>query len=197
VVLAERRGTGGSLLPASVPALMLTYVRQINSAIPEADRQPRELVVRALRHLAQASEEKLFRPRAVRRDLALRALALASAELEAEEGSQLSPDSAALRLVLDPLADYLAALGWLRQMDRQGDGAWEVFLEHTLPARASEGAALAQGFQRALYDGAVHAADPAVLGLEIEPQVVAKLAERAAIDPARIPWSGSGAACGG
>jgi formylglycine-generating enzyme required for sulfatase activity len=209
VVLAERRGAGGSLLPASVPALMLTYVRQINGAIPEAIRQPRELVVRALQHLAQASEEKLFRPRAVRRDLALRALALASAErkgMEAEEGSHLprggvellrylverlllleeSPDGAALRLVLDPLADYLAALGWLRQLDREGGGAWEVFLENTLPARGSEGAALAQGFLRALYDCAVHAADPAVLGLEIDPQVVAKLAERAAIDPARI-----------
>ena len=209
VVLAERRGAGGSLLPASVPALMLTYVRQINDAIPEADRQPRELVVRALQHLAQASEEKLFRPRAVRRALALRALAVASAEregMEAEEGSQLprggvellrylverlylveeSPDGAALRLVLDPLADYLAALGWLRQLDREGDGAWEVFLEQTLPDRGSERAALAQGFLRALYDSAVHAADPAVLGLEIEPQVVAKLAERAAIDPARI-----------
>ena len=209
VVLAERRGTGGSLLPASVPALMLTYVRQINGAIPEADRQPRELVVRALQHLAQASEENLFRPRAVRRDLGLRALALASAEregMEAEEGSQLprggvellrylverlylveeSPDAAALRLVLDPLADYLAALGWLRQLAREDDSGWEVFLEQTLPARGSEGAALAQGFLRALYDSAVHAADPAVLGLEIEPPVVAKLAERAAIDPVRI-----------
>jgi len=209
VVLAERRGAGGSLLPASVPALMLTYVRQINGAIPEAVRQPPELVVRALQHLAQASQEKLFRPLAVRRDLALRVLALASAEregMEAEEGSQLprgglellrylverlylveeSPDGAAMRLVLDPLADYLAALGWLRQLDREGDGDWQTFLEQTLPARGSEGAALAQGFLRALYDCAVHAADPAVLGLEIEPRVVASLAERAAIDPARI-----------
>jgi len=209
VVLAERRGAGGSLLPASVPALMLTYIRQINAAIPEADRQPRELVVRALQHLAQASEERLFRPRAVRREVALRALARASAEregMEAEEGSHLprggvellrylvdrlllveeSPDGEALRLVLDPLADYLAALGWLRQLDREGDGAWEEFLTKTLPAKGSEDAALAQGFLRALYDSAVHAADPAVLGLEIEPPVVAKLAERAAIDPARI-----------
>ena len=97
-----------------------------------------------------------------------------------------SPDGAALRLVLDPLADYLAALGWLRQLDREGDGAWETFLEQTLPARGSEGAALAQGFLRALYDCAVHAADPAVLGLEIEPPVLARLAQRAAIDPARI-----------
>ncbi|MFI0403997.1 MAG: formylglycine-generating enzyme family protein, partial [Cyanobium sp.] len=209
VVLAERRGAGGSLLPASVPALMLTYVRQINAAIPELDRQPRELVVRALQHLAQASEERLFRPRAVRREVALRALARASAEregMEAQEGSHLprggvellrylvdrlllveeSPDGEALRLVLDPLADYLAALGWLRQLDREGDGAWEEFLAKTLPAKGSEDAALAQGFLRALYDCAVHAADPAVLGLEIEPPVVAKLAERAAIDPARI-----------
>ncbi len=209
VVLAERRGAGGALLPASVPALMLTYVRQINAAIPEAERQPRELVVRALQHLAQCSEDTLFRPRTVRREVALRALARASAEMEGTEGSEESgqprnglellrylvdrlmlveesPDGQSLRLVLDPLADYLAALGWLRQLDREGDGAWDGFLEQSLPAIGSEGAALAQGFLRALYDSAVHAADPAVLGLEIEPQVLARLAERAAIDPQRI-----------
>jgi len=209
VVLAERRGAGGALLPDSVPALMLTYVSQINAAIPEADRQPSELVVRALQHLAQAqaSEGKEFRPKHVRRPLALRALAQASAEregMEGEEGSHLprdgvellrylverlklvaeAADGASLKLVLDPLADYLAALGWLRQLDREGDGAWESFLEHTLPVPGSEKASLALGFQRALYDSAVHANK--VLGLEIEPQVVAKLAERAAIDPARI-----------
>jgi hypothetical protein len=98
VVLAERHGAGGSLPPASVPALMLTYVRQINGAIPEADRQPRELVVRALQHLAQASEEKLFRPRAVHRDLALRALALASAERERGGGPGPGFPAGALRL---------------------------------------------------------------------------------------------------
>ena len=209
VVLFERRGAGGGVLPTSVPALMLTYVRKINDTIPDAERQPPELVVRALQHLAQASEGELFRPRAVRRELALRALARASAEREgreAEEESSLprggvellrylvdrlqlveeSPDGEALRLVLDPLADYLAALGWLRQLDREGDGAWDRFLEHTLPAAGSEAAALAQGFLRALYDSAVHAGDPAVLGLEVPSAVVAQLAERAAIDPERI-----------
>jgi formylglycine-generating enzyme required for sulfatase activity len=209
VVLAERRGGGGSLLPASVPALMLTYVRQINGAIPEAERQPPELVVRALQHLAQASEEKLFRPRPVLRNPAQLALALACAEWEGREDEEESRrpsggvellnylverlmlverigDGESLRVVLDPLADYLAALGWLRQLDREGDGAWVRFLEQTLPAPGSQGEALAQGFLRALYDSAVHSADPAVLGLEIEPQVLARLAERAAIDPQRI-----------
>ena len=209
VVLFERRGAGGGVLPTSVPALMLTYVRKINDTIPDAERQPPELVVRALQHLAQASEGELFRPRAVRRELALRALARASAEREgreAEEESSLprggvellrylvdrlqlveeSPDGEALRLVLDPLADYLAAQGWLRQLDREGDGAWDRFLEHTLPSAGSEAAALAQGFLRALYDSAVHAGDPAVLGLEVPPVAVARLAERAAIDPQQI-----------
>ena len=209
VVLAERRGADGSLLPASVPALMLTYVRQINGAIPDTERQPPELVVRALQHLAQASEERLFRPRAVPLQLALEVLAQASAEREGREGEapsrlphrgvellrylvdrlllvEESPDGEALRLVLDPLADYLAALGWLRQLDREGDGAWDRFLAQTLPAPGSEGEALAQGFLRALYDSAVHAADPAVLGLEVAPAVVARLAERAAIDPQRL-----------
>ena len=188
---------------------MLTYVRQINAAIPEPERQPQQLVVRALQHLAQASEERLFRPRAVRREVALRALARASAERqgrEAEEGSHAPcdgvelrkylverlclveeiSDGETLRLMLDPLADYLAALGWLRQLDGEGDGAWERFLEHTLPAKGSEAEVLARGFLRALYDSAVHAADPAVLGLEVSQERVARLAERAAIDPERI-----------
>ncbi|MFN9545832.1 MAG: hypothetical protein ACK6AD_02000, partial [Cyanobacteriota bacterium] len=209
VVLAERRGGGGSLLPASVPALMLTYIRQINAAIEEEQRQPPQLVVRALQHLAQASEEALFRPRAVRREAALRALVRARAERQgmgAEAGGQPPRDGEPLldylvkrlllveeasdgedvRLVLDPLADYLAALGWLRQLDHGADGAWDQFLEHTLPAAGSERAALAQGFLRALYDCALHVADPAVLGLELEPSLVARLAERASIDPARI-----------
>jgi formylglycine-generating enzyme required for sulfatase activity len=207
VVLAERRGAGGSLLPASVPALMLTYIRQINSGIEEERRQPRELVVRALQHLAQASEDRLFRPRAVRRDVAMRAIARAIAEREGsgEEGVQPrdggellrylverlllvteSPDGEALHLVLDPLADYLAALGWLRQLDREGDGAWDHFFDHTLPSAGTDQAALAQGFLRALYDSALHAWDPTVLGLELEPAMVARLAERASIDPARI-----------
>ena len=209
VVLAERRGPGGSLLPASVPALMLIYVRQINGAIPEAERQPPELVVRALQHLARESEAELFRPRAVRREKAQSALALACAESagredEAESRRQSGGvellrylverlllvegfgDGESFRLVLDPLADYLAALGWLRQLAREGDGAWERFLGHTLPASGSEAAALARGFLRALYDCAVHGADRAVLGLEVPPAVVARLAERAAIDPQRI-----------
>ena len=45
VVLFERRGAGGGVLPTSVPALMLTYVRKINDTIPDAERQPPELVV--------------------------------------------------------------------------------------------------------------------------------------------------------
>jgi formylglycine-generating enzyme required for sulfatase activity len=209
VVLAERRGTGESLLPASVPALMLTYVRQINGAIDEPQRQPPELVVRALQHLSQCSETKLFRPGPVQRQIALAALARASAEMDGTEGSeqsvqpnnggellkylvhrlmlvQLMRDGQSLCLVLDPLADYLAALGWLRQLDRAGGDAWQEFLAQTLPAPGSEGAALAQGFLRALYDSAVHAADRAVLGLEVPPQLVAQLAERASINQEEI-----------
>ncbi|MFM7640063.1 MAG: hypothetical protein ACKO45_00670 [Cyanobium sp.] len=209
VVLAERRGGGGSLLPASVPALMLTYIRQINDAIEEERRQPPQLVVRALQHLAQASEEALFRPRAVRREVALRALVRACAERQgmgAEAGDQPpregeplldylmkrlllveeASDGEDVRLALDPLADYLAALCWLRQLDHGADGAWDQFLAHTLPAAGSERAGLAQGFLRALYDCASHAADPAVLGLELERSLLARLAERASIDPERI-----------
>lgn len=58
-------------------------------------------------------------------------------------------DGKSFRLVLDPLADDLAARGWLRQLDREGDGAQDPFLAQALPAAGSEAAALAQGFLRA------------------------------------------------
>ncbi len=92
----------------TVPLAKSSTVRQINRAIPEAQRQPPQLVVRVLQHLAQAGKGELFRPRAVWRQQAQRSL----------------------------------ALGWLRQLDREGEGAWERFLEQTLPAVHRQSAAL-------------------------------------------------------
>ncbi|MFN7900846.1 MAG: SUMF1/EgtB/PvdO family nonheme iron enzyme [Synechococcaceae cyanobacterium] len=206
-VLAERIGEGVGVLPDSVPKLMLTYVRQVNATIPEADSQEQELVVRALQLLAQAAETELFRPGWVGRREALQALARAMAERQGTDGErerelasdglplleylvkrlqlvEEASDGLDLRLVFDPLADYLAALAWLRQLDREGPAAWERFLAQTLPAPGSEEADLALGFLRALYDSAYHA--PKVLGLKIPPELLAQLAQRAAIDPERI-----------
>jgi formylglycine-generating enzyme required for sulfatase activity len=212
VVLRNRQEAGGVLEPQSVPALMVTYVNQINENITEANRQPKELVVRALQHLAKASEstpQAPFRPQWVDRHVALQALTRAMDErqgrepeqtsAQAAEGVELlrylvdrlvlveeSDDGEKLRLLLDPLADYLAARGWLRQLDREGDVGWQSFLKDILPAPGTEAEKLARGFLRALYDCAVNANDRAVLGQRISQKLEAQLAERAAIDPDRI-----------
>jgi formylglycine-generating enzyme required for sulfatase activity len=212
VVLRNRQEAGGVLEPQSVPALMVTYVNQINENITEADRQPKELVVRALQHLAKASEstpQAPFRPQWVDRRVALQALTRAMDErqgrepeqtsAQAAEGGELlrylvdrlvlveeSDDGEKLRLLLDPLADYLAARGWLRQLDREGDAGWQSFLKDILPAPGTEAEELARGFLRALYDCAVNANDRAVLGQRISQKLEAQLAKRAAIDPDRI-----------
>jgi formylglycine-generating enzyme required for sulfatase activity len=206
VVRSKRQEAGSSLLPASVPALMISYVRQINARISETKQESIALVLRSLQYLAKTSEDN-FQPRQVSREKVLEALNNAVVE---QDSSLLPQDQksravelleyletklqivkhvgagADLRLQLDPLTDYLAAMWWLRHLHNKGDGGWDCFLNQTLPAPKSEGASLAQGFLRALYDSAVHAADPAVLGLEVPPTVVARLAERAAIDPEQI-----------
>ena len=206
VVRSKREEAGSSLLPASVPALMISYVRQINARISEAKQVSIALVLRSLQYLAKASEVN-FQPRQVSREKVLEALSTAVVE----QASSLLPEEqrrkavelleyletklqivkhvgagADLRLQLDPLTDYLAAMWWLRHLHSKDDRAWDCFLNQTLPAPESEGASLAQGFLRALYDSAVHAADSAVLGLEVPAAVVAQLAERAAIDPGQI-----------
>jgi formylglycine-generating enzyme required for sulfatase activity len=97
-----------------------------------------------------------------------------------------SPDGQTVRIVLDPLADYLAALGWLRLLEGEGQGAWGSFLVNNFSEKGNQDPALSQGFPRALYDSAVNAADPAVLGMAVPSAVLERLAEWAAIEPERI-----------
>jgi formylglycine-generating enzyme required for sulfatase activity len=134
------------LLAGSVPQLMLSYVRRIDTPADPVQRQragltiDRDLVQRALKRLALASHqqegvdgEPAYQPREFSRGLAKATLMLAEPDglamtaLKAEALlaylSELrllihpGEDTSELRFPLDPLADYLAALARLEVLE--------------------------------------------------------------------------------
>ncbi|MFM8976252.1 MAG: DUF4062 domain-containing protein, partial [Vulcanococcus sp.] len=134
------------LLAGSVPQLMLSYVRRLDTPADPGQRDragltiDRDLVQRALKRLALASHrqagadgEPAYQPQAFSRGLAKASLqldepdglAMTAQEAEAVVGylSELrllihpGEDTSELRFPLDPIADYLAALAQLEVLE--------------------------------------------------------------------------------
>lgn len=137
------------LLAGSVPQLMLSYVRRLDTPVDPSQRErggltiDGERVQRALKCLALASHRQLggdgepaYQPREFSRALAKDTLQKPEPdglELRADEAEGLlgylaerrllvhpGADSSELRFPLDPLADYLAALLQLEVLERMG-----------------------------------------------------------------------------
>ncbi|MFN9661769.1 MAG: NACHT domain-containing protein, partial [Cyanobacteriota bacterium] len=137
------------LLAGSVPQLMLSYVRRLDTPADPVQREragltiDRDLVQRALKRLALASHqqegvagEPAYQPREFSRGLAKTTLMLAEphglamtalgAEALLAYLSELrllihpGEDTSELRFPLDPLADYLAALARLEVLESLG-----------------------------------------------------------------------------
>jgi formylglycine-generating enzyme required for sulfatase activity len=145
VIANRQRG----LLAGSVPQLMLSYVRRLDTPVEPSQRQrggltiDGERVQRALKCLALASHRQLggdgepaYQPREFSRALAKITLQKAEPEgleLTAAAAEALlgylgdrrllvhpGEDSSELRFPLDPLADYLAALAQLEVLETKG-----------------------------------------------------------------------------
>jgi formylglycine-generating enzyme required for sulfatase activity len=143
VIANRQRG----LLAGSVPQLMLSYVRRLDTPVDPCQRQRAGLTIDAervqwaLKCLALASHRQMggdgeptYQPREFSRALAKQTLqqpepeglGLRAAESEgvlaylAERRLLVNPgeDSSELRFPLDPLADYLAALAQLELLER-------------------------------------------------------------------------------
>ena len=178
------------LLAGSVPQLMLSYVRRIDTPADPVQRERagltinRDLVQRAFKRLALASHqqegvdgEPAYQPREFSRGLAKATLklpepdglAMTDQETEAllaylsELRLLVHPgeDTSELRFPLDPLADYLAALAKIENLELLSrsvgqEVAWEGFLE-VLEQRQAKGEDLsrARGFVLALRDAAL------------------------------------------
>ncbi|MFM7550165.1 MAG: SUMF1/EgtB/PvdO family nonheme iron enzyme, partial [Cyanobacteriota bacterium] len=216
-VIAKQDGQG--VLAASVPELMLGYVHRISAVVPQAERREGGVAIetlwvqRALMALALASHRQgppgrpRLQPLSFRRELALQALATVPGLEEPGRREALlayllrlrllhhpGQDRSELRLALDPLADYLAALRQLELLE-QGDSGeegseagvsvscpWDDFLGQ-LEARPAEELALMRGFLLALRDGCQERMERPRGAAVIPPEVVDRLGRLAGLDP--------------
>jgi formylglycine-generating enzyme required for sulfatase activity len=177
-VIANR---GQGLLAGSVPELMLSYVSRVHSLSDPEQQQRTEMVIdeptvlKALKVLALASHRQeensqpLFRPLVFSAEMAERALGASEgmglANLEQRRAllrylvdlkllHQTRVHTGELRFLLDPLADYLAALRQLELLEAEPVAArnsWDVFLGE-LAHRPVEDRKLMRGFLLALRD---------------------------------------------
>lgn len=126
--LIESKRSAGDLsqaLPGDVPALVVAYLADLNSSIP--DRRPLERVTEDVLALAWACVAEDFIPRPCERGTAIQALAQideAEPDLRLEYIQQrlrlLESQTGlftAIRFTLDPLAEYWAALHVLRSFE--------------------------------------------------------------------------------
>jgi formylglycine-generating enzyme required for sulfatase activity len=164
-MINERRGAGG-ILPDSVPRLMLSYLTQLNRAIEPANKREDRMVQRDAKAVAWACLQNTYRPNWINTEAAIAALArVEDNTAEARYGylkDRLlflqSPDPGdRTRVILDPLAEYLAAAYLVEQLSQQPDpgAAWEEFLSQTLPAKLAKtesDATQVKGFILALRD---------------------------------------------
>ncbi|MFZ4641563.1 MAG: SUMF1/EgtB/PvdO family nonheme iron enzyme, partial [Nodosilinea sp.] len=147
-MIQERRGAGG-ILPDSVPRLMLSYLTQLNRAIEPANKREDRMVQRDAKAVAWACLQNTYRPNWINTEAAIAALARVEDNTAAARYGYLkdrllflqSPDPGdRTRVILDPLAEYLAAAHLVEQLSQQPDpgAAWEQFLSQTLPAKLTK-----------------------------------------------------------
>ncbi|MFM7236002.1 MAG: SUMF1/EgtB/PvdO family nonheme iron enzyme [Cyanobium sp.] len=210
-VIAKLDGQG--VLAASVPELMLGYVNRISEVMPEAERRQAGVAIaplwvqRGLMALTLASHRQgppgrpRLQPLSFRRELALEALAAVPGleELGLREAllayllrlrllHHPGQDRSEMRLALDPLADYLAALRQLELLEAEAAAAatatspWDTFLRE-LEARPEGDLALMRGFLLALRDGCQERMERPRGAAEIPAEAADRLGHLAGIDP--------------
>ncbi|MGC8711881.1 MAG: SUMF1/EgtB/PvdO family nonheme iron enzyme [Leptodesmis sp.] len=120
--IEQQEGAGGTL-PDSIPELMLSYLNQLNRTIEPANQRDRLQVQQDAQVIAWKCLERTYRPIPVERAGAI--AALVAQGMQPDEANQrlkyleerlrllqtLEPGTR-LRIMLDPLAEYLAA-NWL------------------------------------------------------------------------------------
>ncbi|WP_421657875.1 SUMF1/EgtB/PvdO family nonheme iron enzyme [Leptothermofonsia sp. ETS-13] len=119
--IQQQEGASGTL-PDSVPDLMLSYLNQLNRTIEPDTRLDDRQVQRDAQAIAWQCLQRTYRPIDAERKTAIAALATQSTAVEAEKRLQYLEQRLRLlqtrepgnklRMILDPLAEYLAAI-WL------------------------------------------------------------------------------------
>jgi formylglycine-generating enzyme required for sulfatase activity len=163
-LIQEREGAGG-ILPDSVPKLMLSYLNRLNQNIDATKKQKDLTVQRDAQIVAWECLKQTYRPRLVKKAEAIAALEKAVKEdaparleyLEHRLQVLQSPDPGdSVRIILDPLAEYLAATYCVENHCRQKhpDAAWRTFFQEIDRKldQANETSEVIRGFLLAVWD---------------------------------------------
>lgn len=201
-MIEQQQGAGG-MLPASVPELMLSYLNQLNRTIEPSNQRDRLQVQREVQAIAWECLKQTYRPTSASRTAAIQALG----EINPAEDSKAQEKSCSasldyletrlrlvqtlepgdkIRIVLDPLAEYLAAI-CLVDRSRTHENPeifWQQFLDSIDPilAQSNDPPAAIQGFLLAVRDCCLVKQTDA----RIPPGVTEALARRAGLDPEEL-----------
>ncbi|MGJ3254608.1 MAG: SUMF1/EgtB/PvdO family nonheme iron enzyme [Elainellaceae cyanobacterium] len=199
-MIEQQQGAGGTL-PASVPELMLSYLNQLNRTI-EPDNQRDYLEVQQdAQRIAWECLKHTYRPTTATKANAIAAL---EGQNNGQNSGQNSEDAQArliyletrlrllqilepgdkLRIVLDPLAEYLAALCLVDFCRENPEGYWQQFLNsiESVLEHTNDPPEAIQGFLLAVRDCCLLKQKEA----QVPNQVPEILARKAGLDPEEL-----------
>lgn len=206
-MIEQQQGAGG-MLPASVPELMLSYLNQLNRTIELGNQRDRLQVQREVQVIAWECLKQTYRPAAAPREAVIQALretqALRTQPVEDSKAQDqacsanldyletrlrlvqtLEPGDK-IRIVLDPLAEYLAAICLVDRSRTQEnpEAFWQQFLESIDPIlqQSNDPPKAIQGFLLAVRDCCLVKQKEA----RIPAGVPEELARRAGLDPEEL-----------
>jgi formylglycine-generating enzyme required for sulfatase activity len=191
-MIEQQEGVGG-ILPSSVPELMLSYLNQLNRSIEEANRRDNLAVQQDAQRLAWECLKQTYRPTTAAKPDIEKALSKNGAndiparldylETRLRLVQTLEPGDK-LRIVLDPLAEYLAALHWVDQCRENPAESWTEFLDSIDPVleQGNDTPTAIQGFLLAVRDCCQVKKKEA----QVPEDIPDLLARKAGLDPAEL-----------
>jgi len=191
-MIEQQQGAGGTL-PASVPELMLSYLNQLNRTIEPAKQRDALVVQQDAQRIAWECLKQTYRPTTASKKAITDALKEAGADdiparLDYLETRlrlvQTVEPGDKLRIVLDPLAEYLAALRLVAYCREHPEESWTEFLDTIDPLleRTNDAPDAIQGFLLAVRDCCLLKQTEA----QVPAEVPEALARKAGLDPAEL-----------
>ena len=195
-MIEQQQGLGG-MLPASVPELMLCYLNQLNRTIEPSNQRDFLQVQRSAQAVAWKCLEQTYRPTAALREDVIRSL-------ESEQTDNNTPSVSLdylekrlllvqtlepgdkIRIVLDPLAEYLAATYLVEKSrtEENPEAFWQQFFDSIEPIlqQSNDQPQAIQGFLLAVRDCCLVKQKEA----RIPAGVPEELAQRAGLNPEEL-----------
>ncbi|MEM6251322.1 MAG: SUMF1/EgtB/PvdO family nonheme iron enzyme [Cyanobacteria bacterium P01_D01_bin.156] len=191
--MIEARERTGTILPHSVPKLMLSYLNQLNRSIEADDKRDNLEVQQDAKAIAWACLKQTYRPTTIKKVDAI--VVLAELDDSTSPKNRLNylekrlqvlqaPEPGDhIRIVLDPLAEYLAAMYLVEHACQQPNpvATWNDFFASIdqILLKANETPEVIYGFLLALHDCCL---DNAHYGA-IDQNLLDRLLETAQLDP--------------